>query len=152
VKRNDIRTCECCGQKIVDWKKSVVSVAIASLCKLVNLYEGKAIHLDEFNVKAKDRNFSQLVLWDLATPEINYDNGKRASGKWHPTTRGIDFVNRKITIPKHVVTRNNRLIATIGPNIGIYEALRTRFNYQELMCRNFEDDYDYLWRLAEEGA
>lgn len=130
--------CECCGQEVRYWRKRIISTAAASLCRLVYKYDGlTALHHDDFTVLQKDRNFSQLVFWNLIYPESNDDDSKRSSGRWHPTRKGIEFVRFKTKVRSHIVTRLNVFVAFDGPLIDIHEALRKRFDYQVLMSDNF---------------
>ncbi len=125
--------CPMCGSRIREWRKALISTAVASLCRLVAVYHGRAIHHDEFTVLLKDRNFSQLKLWGLVVPDENDDPMKRSSGRWHPTEKGIGFVMERTVIPKFVVTKHNRIIRFDGPYIGVREALGPRFDYRELI-------------------
>ena len=125
--------CPHCGQRLKSWKKAIISTAVASLCRLVAMYSGQAIHHDDFTVLAKDRNFSQLRLWGLVSPAANDDRMKRSSGKWHPTKAGIAFVIGSSQVPKYIVTSNNRLLRFEGPLIGVREALGSRFDYYKLI-------------------
>ena len=129
--------CPCCGQKVKLWRKKPISTAVASLCKLVKMYDGKALHLDKFNVVKKDRNFNQLVLWGLIRPEYNEGETKRASGEWHPTAKGIMFVNEVRSIRKYVYTYDNKVVKFSDETITVREALGNKFNYQELIEENY---------------
>jgi len=123
--------CPCCEQKAMQWKKSLISTAVASLVKLVRVYKGDHIHLDEFNVVAKDRNFSQLKLWDLVRTLPSDE--KRSSGMWAPTKLGVDFAKGRVNIPKYVITYNNVRIGYDKPLVGVKEILENKFNYYELL-------------------
>jgi hypothetical protein len=128
--------CPCCERRSQVWKKRPISSAIASLIKLVNLYDGEPIHLDRFNVAPSDRgngNFSQLALWGLIERADNSDKKKRSSGMYAPTREGVDFVYCLISIPKHVYTLNDEVIETEGPQVYIKDVLGDKFDYQELM-------------------
>ena len=128
--------CECCGQTVRIWKKPLISTAVASLCRLVKMYDGGPIHMDDFTAKASDRNFSQLKLWDLIVPARKDDPKKRGSGKWVPTIKGKSFANGEIEIMKHVVTKGNKVVRFEGPKIGIRKALGSHFDYRTLMGLN----------------
>ena len=143
-----IEKCHHCGHEKKTWKKSIISSAVAALCKLVNLYNGTALHLDDFIVVNSDRgngNFSQLVHWKLVTPETNNDDEtKRTSGKWHPTQKGIEFALGNIQIPKYILTCENILIEHEEPMIDVEEALNNRFDYSELIRNNSEQERGYV--------
>lgn len=126
--------CPCCGQKIQIWRKSIISTAVASLCQLVRMYDDKPLHHDKFTVLLKDRNFSQLVLWGLieaAAPRTATDN---SAGMWSPTSKGIAFVKGSLTVPQYVETYNNILLGFDGPEIDVRQALREKFDYNDLLA------------------
>jgi len=140
--RNNGIDCPCCGLYVKEWKKSIISIAVASLCKLVSKYKGKYIHLDDFNVQPKDRNFSQLVLWKLIKKAKTDDSTKRASGMWMPTEKGIKFARGEAVLKKYVITLNNKCIGYEGDFIDVKEALNSRFNYSDLMGDNYSENKD----------
>ena len=125
--------CPHCGQRLRPWKKAIISTAVASLCRLVAMYQGEPIHHDLFACRIQDRNFPQLHLWRLIVPAANHDSYKRSSGKWSPTPAGVEFALGLRTVPKFVVTANGRFIRHEGPEITIHEALGSRFDYEQLI-------------------
>lgn len=136
MNRCESDVCPHCGHVSRIWKKGLISTAAASLCRLVEMYQGEPIHIDDFTVLAKDRNFSQLKLWGLIARSPNDDPRKRASGKWVPTERGIQFARGEIQVMKYVVTRDNEIIRFDPPMIGVKEALGRKFDYRVLMGLN----------------
>jgi len=82
----------------------------------------------------KDRNFSQLVLWDLIEPGDNTDDAKRAAGNWRPTLIGIDWVFNLAEVPKYITTYDNKIIRKSTDMIGIKEALNNKFDYAALIA------------------
>ena len=135
--REDGCTCPCCGQKAKVWKKTIISTSAADLIRLVNMYQGTALHYDQFATVKKDRNFSQLVLRGLIKAEDNDDSSKRSSGMWHPTERGIRFARGEIRIQKYVLTYNNKKIGVEGAYVRIEDVLGKKFNYEELIDDNY---------------
>ena len=124
--------CPHCGMTKREWRKGVISTAGASLVRLVALYRGEPVHLDKFTVLAKDRNFSQLVLWGLIEPARNVNSDKRALGMWTPTQLGINFAKGETCIKKYVVTVDNAVVRFEGPEVAIADVLGKRFSYSEL--------------------
>ena len=137
VFESDSGPCPACGVTTKEWKKPIISTAVAGLCRLVALYQGKPMHYDDFTVLAKDRNFSQLVLWGLVEAGDYDGEQKRSAGTWSPTEKGIMFVHGHIEIPSHVVTFDNRLIGFAGKPMNVCQALREKFHYGDLMKENF---------------
>ena len=133
--RIDLGRCPHCGRTDWAWRKRIISTAAASLCKLVGMYAGQPIHIDDFTVLAKDRNFSQLVLWNLIESAPCGD-AKRASGKWSPTERGKKFARGEISVMQYVVTKQNEILRFEPPMITIRKALSNRFCYRTLIGAN----------------
>ena len=80
----------------------------------------------------KDRNFNQLINWNLMQPMQSEERTKRSSGFWKATEKGVQFVQDKIQIPKYVFTLDNKVIGYSDQQINIYQALSNKFAYQEL--------------------
>lgn len=133
----NVEICPHCGQRIITWKKSIISTAVRALMSLVHLsHNGQYVHLDDFNLVQKDRNFSQLKHWKLVSTMPNDDPAKRASGFYRPTDLGRSFVFNRTGIDKYIVTRNNVLLGTLPPVINIIEAGKLDFNFAVLMAEN----------------
>jgi len=128
--------CPCCGKYLKVWRKSIVSTSAAELIRLVGKYRGEAIHIDDFCIEAKDRNFSQLVLWGLVVPEKNDDRKKRSPGRWIPTAEGKYFARGLRSIDKYVLTYDNHILKFEGPKITIRDALNNKFDYEKLLMEN----------------
>jgi hypothetical protein len=130
--------CPTCGVKTTEWRKRIISTAVASLCRLVFLYDSIPIHHDEFTVLKKDRNFSQLVFWGLVSPGVNPEQLKRSAGTWEPTSKGVAFVNGGLLIQSHLVTYDNKLVGFSGELIDVVWALNNKFDFRVLLSENFK--------------
>ena len=133
--------CPVCNQPVRLWKKRMISTAVASLVRLVAMYDGSTpIHHDDFTVSLKDRNFSQLVLWDLIRPASPRSGMENSAGTWHPTPLGIQFARRQVRVRKHKYTYNNQRVSYVEDeeDIGVVEALRNRFDYAALISLQWE--------------
>ena len=127
-------SCPCCRQKVRAWRKSICSTSAADMIRLVRAYRGVPLHYDTFCVLPKDRNFSQLVLWDLIEPGDNKDDKKNASGTWSPSLLGIDWVFNLAEMPKYITTYDNKIIRKSTKMIGIKKALNNKFDYAALIA------------------
>lgn len=125
--------CPCCDQMAREWRHSLVGVAVASLVKLVVMYEGEPIHLDQFYVNKKDRNFPMLKCWGLIEPGINNDTMKRASGMFSPTQLGMSFAMENEQIREYVWTYNKEVIGFDGQLVTVFDVLDKKFDYKELL-------------------
>lgn len=61
------------------------------------------------------------------------DDGDWRTGIYALTTRGWDFANGHLRVPKNVFIYNRRVLGFEGPEINITEALEGRFDYSALM-------------------
>ena len=76
--------------------------------------------------------FAKLAHWTLIRQRVNEDTGKRTSGVWAPTKRGVEFAYGRIAIASHVHLYNNSPVGFSG-RTNIHGALGTKFDYEELM-------------------
>jgi len=125
--------CPVCRQKVRSWRKSICSTSAADLINLVKSYNGQPLHYDSFCVVPKDRNFSQLVLWDLIEAGENLDEKKRSSGTWRPTDLGVGFVWDLAVVPRYITTFDNKIIRRSTDHIRIQDALGNKFDYTALI-------------------
>jgi len=126
--------CPCCKQKVQAWRKSICSTSAADLMRLVKAYKGQPLHYDSFCTQQKDRNWSQLVLWDLIEPGENTDDSKNSAGTWSPTKLGEEFVWKLAWIPKYITTYDNKIIRKSTELVNIEDALGNKFDYLALIA------------------
>lgn len=62
------------------------------------------------------------------------DDGSKHNGLWRLTVPGIDFVERRTTVPKYARIYDGRCLGYAGPEVDIDQVLGTRFRYDELMA------------------
>jgi hypothetical protein len=77
----------------------------------------------------------KLRYWDLAIgKELEESDGdKRTSGFWKPTTKGIEFAHKQITVIKRMWDFDSKVYFSDGPQVDIEDCLNTKFSYKELM-------------------
>jgi hypothetical protein len=81
----------------------------------------------------KSREWDKLEQWGLCVRRANMDPTKKNSGIWAPTQNGVDFVYKRLKLWSHAVFLNGKADRFDGDHITIVEALRKKFDYQELM-------------------
>lgn len=125
--------CPCCMQTVKLYSVPFSSNMAMFLISLVKLYEklGRPIHYKE--CKFGSRNYPFLSKWGLMTTEKAEGTKKRTNGLWIPTQKGIDFVHNKSTVQVKAKIYNNTFYGFEGKEINIIEALKRKFDYQELM-------------------
>jgi len=111
-----------------------------ALIQMVKQYErgNDWIHvprLEKSMESVKSPCLTQLGRWQLIEkhPGKEVDPARKSSGLWRPTELGIDFVYGRVRIPGHVFVTDGKILARSIEEIDIWQALRKKFNYQELM-------------------
>lgn len=73
--------------------------------------------------------YSKLKHWGLIEEKAR---GSKA-GLWRPTRLGVDFVEGRAKVPQCVLLKHNRKVGTAGEEIGIDEAIASKFDKVALM-------------------
>jgi hypothetical protein len=135
--------CPCCGQDVVRYDRQIYKTIAKQLISLYRLNQGKpgfyhvrtiAANMPKGGPKVIGGDFAKLRYWGLIEQGDNDDPDKRSSGTWRITAKGIDFVEKRITIPKFAYTYNKKCVGMGGPQVSILDCLRKdKFKYGELM-------------------
>ena len=80
-------------------------------------------------------DWAKLTHWKLieAKPDETRKDGSRRVGLYKITPRGVDFVERRVEVPKYAYIYAQHLIGLSEKMTTIDDALHDRFNYGELM-------------------
>lgn len=76
----------------------------------------------------KLRHFGLIEQADTLRPD-----GSPRNGLWRITVKGVEFVEEREKVPAYAIFYNQEMLALDGPDIGIRQALGTKFNYEGLM-------------------
>jgi len=130
--------CLCCKQRVQLYKRKLNAGMCYGLIALYRISNGNDfIHIPTEFTKRKINNsnteLSKLAYWGLIEEKKNEDSSKRTSGYWRITQRGIDFVNKKILLPRHALIYNGKCRGFTKEGVSIIMALGDKFNYDELM-------------------
>lgn len=127
--------CLCCGQRVHLYRFKVLDLHVKALAKLYKLskLEDTYYHISLLNISGGGGDFAQIEKWGLIESEINLDTKKRTSGMWKITPDGIDFLLNKKTIPKYCYIFNKKARRFSEEQIGVHDALREHFDYEEMM-------------------
>lgn len=125
--------CPCCNQTVKLYPTPLGSNMAMFLISLVKNYEihKRPIHYKE--CKFGSRNYPHLSKWGLMETSKSPTTDKRTSGFWIPTQLGIDFAQNKIRVKAKAKIYNNKFYGFYGEDITIIDALKKKFNYEELM-------------------
>lgn len=131
--------CPCCGQRCVYYRRPLNSGMAATLVWLVKTFRNFPdwIHVQAIAPRhvIRSNEIGKLVHWGLVLLKPNDDDdSKRTSGHWKPTEKGIDFVDRRIRVPKYVFLYDNIVQGFSDKLITIDDALGDKFNYAALMA------------------
>ena len=130
--------CPCCRQNVFLYERQIYKTIAEQLIALYRLNQVKPGFYHIGKIKVPDKpiggDFAKMRYWGLIEGEKNDDPEKRSSGNWRITQRGIDFVERRITIPQICFVYNKKPLKLGGRPVTILDCLRKdRFRYDELM-------------------
>lgn len=115
-----------------------VLIYVYKITKKENPKDGWIKIQEEFaarlGVSATGMSYSILAWWKLLEPsKENDDPTKKSSGYWRITQKGIDFLEKRITVPKRVHIYDNKCVGFDEEMVDVIKALGKKFDYQELM-------------------
>lgn len=131
--------CPCCGHLVKLYKRKLNATMARLLTLVVRRYGitgdwiGVREDLGGVSIGQAGGEFAKLAHWGLVEQEYNDNPDKRTSGRWRPTDDGHAFVYRRLSVPEHVLLLSNEVIGFTDTEIGIVQALGSRFSYEELM-------------------
>lgn len=130
--------CPCCSQRVKIYKRKL-NVAQAHALILVYVWfknnpEKEWCNVRQFDTTAfRGGDWAKLRYFGLISEKSNEDKTKRTSGLWKVTAKGGCFVRSEISVPEHLLIFNQTVYGFEGKEIFIRDALRNKFNYEELM-------------------
>lgn len=138
--------CPCCQQFAKVYKRTITSsmaYALILLAKETGMNRTDEdypyIHAEDFFKALKDipasvrGDFPKLRFWNLIEPF--YMDEELVPGMYKMTKRGFSFVNGTVVVNPIARIYNNKLLSygKEDKSITIQEALKNKFNYEELM-------------------
>jgi len=125
--------CPGCSQYAKLYKRKINSGMVRSL-KAMYLKGGttRFVALPEVTDR-RSREEGKLAYWDLIEehPEGRPDGGR--GGYWRVTDKGRQFLFDEIKLPKYAEVYAGIVLRHYGPELGVRDALTTKFNFAELM-------------------
>lgn len=131
--------CPVCDQNCRVYRRKLNTGMAAYLIDFVKEFEHlrewvSVVDLKVYQSSYQRGDYAYLRHWKLIEAKPNRDDPTRKDlGMWRPTPAGIDFANRRISVPQYVYLYNNRLLRHGGDHIDIIKALGSPFDYEELM-------------------
>lgn len=131
-RRDKGTTCPACGQFAKVYKRKINSGMARSLIAMYRAGGTTWVNVTEVTDR-RPREEGKLAYWGLVEEfsEGRADGGR--PGMWRVTNLGRYFVLGNCSVPQTAEVYNGMCLRTYGPDITIYGALGTKFNYNELM-------------------
>jgi len=135
--------CPCCNQLVKLYKRKLDSAMAFGLVEMYRIHREKGnrdwLHIPTEFTKRQLNNsnaqISKLKYWGLIYEKPNNENSaKRTSGYWRISGYGIQFIFKKILVPKYVYIFNQEKYGQSDDTmVNISTCLGKKFNYMELM-------------------
>jgi len=152
LRENFKKGCECptCGQRVQLYKRKInsgMALFLIGLYRLDNRYDKEnpgELHrnffsnkevMREMNLSASSLDYSVMKHFGLIEPRAA-EGGKKNSGYWRLTHKGLLFTRWKARTPKYVFLYNNKIQGLSEETTTIKESLGDKFDFQELMNNN----------------
>ena len=137
IRNGEKKDCPCCGRYAQVYSRRIHKTIAQKLVHLHRLGGAQAyVHTSNlvFAGEAGVGDFSKAKYWGLIEEAKNENIGKRNSGHWKLTQKGIDFVQGRITIPARAIVFDDRVLDFAGEQVSIRECIESSgFDYSELM-------------------
>lgn len=136
---NDGVVCPCCNRYTKQYKRKLNSGMAYALIIIYGISKkNEYIHITHKKFPPTTLEHSKLRYWGLLEgkgkdEDINYE--RENIGYWRITDKGRKFVKNKISVPERIILYNGEFNGFEGKNINIIDALKNKFNYDELMSQ-----------------
>ena len=70
--------------------------------------------------------------WGLIV-ELPPQGDQKSSGHWKLTRTGVEFVRNEVGIPEWAIVYDDRVLRYEGKTVRISEAIKKKFDYEEVM-------------------
>jgi hypothetical protein len=118
--------CPCCGQWAKTYKRKLNANMARGLMWLVSQWvPGEWVNVTETAPKwlLRSRELPKLVYWQLVEERPRLGVSSVGAGFWRPTTKGVDYVHRRVRVPAHVLVYDNAVVGYADTELDIVEAL-----------------------------
>lgn len=137
-------TCPCCDKHAQIYRRKFLCSMAIELVNILPWYEnnpGESLAINHYLVNRRIfyGSYSKLCFWGLLEQDTEKQEGKKHSGHYSITQKGIDFANNEIAIREYVIEYNKKVTGFNGRQIYIDEAFKNKFDYEELMSELMEE-------------
>lgn len=135
--------CPTCGRRDVVYHRTITAAMAAALLLIFRRGDGKWVHLPTFKMVFQKvglraalagGDVNKLRFWGLLEEmQGTRQDGSRRIGMVRITPEGEQFCREERKVFRYADVRSNTLQGLWGPFIGIREALKQKFSYEELL-------------------
>jgi hypothetical protein len=134
--KKPMERCPYCERPVCTYHRSITAAMAAALIAVHRRGQGNWVYMPEFkmgfkNVKLRAAlaggDVSKLRFWGLLDPD------EKRVGYYRITKAGDLFCQDQTRLPKFADVRLGKLLRLHGDPVGIQDALRQKFDYQELI-------------------
>jgi hypothetical protein len=138
-------TCSCCGSFVKTYRRKLNSSMALVLILMHRSGKKNFWHIEkwlkEIGKPELRADYHKLRFWGLIEAKVEERaDGSKRNGYYKLTGRGMMFAEDKLKVQQTAIILNNKFLGFDGLEIGIKQALSTRFNYSELMGFNPKTD------------
>lgn len=123
--------CPCCGQNAKLYKRKINSGMARSLIHIYRIGGKGWVHVRA--IGAQSREEGKLAYWGLLEEQTGVGLHGGRAGYWRVTDLGEAFLKHGLLVPKYAKVYDGKVRGFEGDDVGIREALGTKFNYDDLM-------------------
>lgn len=128
-------TCECCGRYAQVYQRRIhtsIALQLIELYKLGGTYDH--VHASRLIPKGVSGagDLSKAKYWGLIEEKPS-DGRTKSSGFWMLTDLGLQYVTDRARVPYIAYVYDDKVLGFSERLCGIREALKEKFDYQELM-------------------
>ena len=130
--------CPCCDKHAQIYKRKFLRSMAIELINILPYYTmnpGMPLAINRYLVQRGifHGSYSKLCFWGLLKQDTAQLAGKKHSGLYSITDKGILFAKNEVTIPEYVIEYNKSVIRFEGDDISIRHTFKNLFDYDELM-------------------
>ena len=135
-RRDQGEQCPCCGQFAKVYRRKIHSTMARDLTQLWRAasYEWTHVPTALGSHGRSVGDLAKMAYWGLMEemPAVREDGSSR-SGWWRITNSGGKYVRGELYVSKYALVYDGKVLSLEGEQVGIRDALGTKFNYDDLM-------------------
>lgn len=128
-------TCPICKQHVKVYKYTINASQAHALIEMYKHCPYDWFKMKDIEHRWNSHDHGRLKHWDLIELSTKKREDGGSKGIWRITPLGRRFVLNEIRVPKYARVYDNETLMLYGEPVSIVDALKNRFDYNELMGR-----------------